>query len=359
VLAVVANAAEAANMGSPALSARDGVAAWQVGTASGKRYTLALLFLRAPIHAVWLAYGRSSAPRLLALLFLGGVISFFLARHITRPLRELREAAGRIAGGQFQARVSPGLGRRGDEIALLARDFDQMAQRIEGLITAQRNLLGDVSHELRSPLSRLIVALGILKRCPPEKAAEYHERIKLEADRLDRLIGQLLTLTRLESGADASPRETFNLANLVDEIVADGDFEGRVRGRRVQILASEACSIRGLVEPLRSAIENVIRNALRYAPEATSVEITLRTSSDVKEILLTVRDHGPGVPAGMLREIFLPFRRNIGDAESPSDGAGLGLAITDRVVRLHGGRVEACNAPDGGLVVEVALPLAH
>jgi signal transduction histidine kinase len=354
VLAVVANAPEAASMDAPALSARDGVAAWRVTASSGRRYTLALMFLRAPIHTAWLWFGRTPALRFFTLLLTGGILSFALARHITRPLLRLGEAAGRIADGHFETRVAPALGSRRDEIAWLARDFDQMAQRIQGLIAAQRRMLGDVSHELRSPLARLVVALSILRRCKPEETPEYHDRIKREADRLDRLIGQLLTLTRLETGADESLRETFDLRNLVDEIAADGDFEGRAKNRRVKILSADACSIRGLIEPLRSAIENVVRNAVRYTAASTTVEVTLQKTLGPRA-LLSVRDYGPGVPGEFLREIFQPFQRVANDPVSDREGAGLGLAITERVVQMHGGQVRAYNAPGGGLVVEIEL----
>jgi two-component system sensor histidine kinase CpxA len=353
VVAVVANAEEAAAMDAPALSARDGVAARRVTAGSGRHYTLALRFPRSPIHTAWLWFGRSPAWRLITLMLTGGVLSFALARHITRPLLRLREAAGRIADGRFETRVTPELGSRRDEIAWLARDFDQMAERLQGLVMAQRRLLGDVSHELRSPLARMVVALGILRQCPPEEAAAYCDRIKRETDRLDRLIGQLLMLTRLETGADGSLRESFDLRNLVEEIVADGDFEGRARDRRVECVSADACSIIGLMEPLRSAIENVVRNALRYAPASTAVEVTLECTD--QRAVLRVRDHGPGVPEELLLDIFRPFQRAAHDA-SDRDGAGLGLAITERVIQMHEGRVWAYNPPGGGLAVEIELP---
>ena len=173
------------------------------------------------------------------------------------------------------------------------------------------------------------------------------------------MIGQLLTLARIESGVDAGLRGTFDLTNLVHEVAADGDFEGRAQNRAVKILSADPCTMSGLMELLRSAIENVVRNAIRHTRPGTAVEITLQRQGGPKETKasLRVRDHGPGVPTEMLPEIFLPFRRASGSLDTELDGAGLGLAITERVVRMHEGTVRAANATDGGLVVEIELPL--
>jgi signal transduction histidine kinase len=276
-----------------------------------------------------------------------------LTLHITRPLGKLQQAASDIAEGRLKTRVKPAIGRRHDEIALLGEDFDRMAEQIERLVTAQRNLLGDVSHELRSPLARLIVALSLLKQAQGEEAGEYQNRISIEAERLDKLIGQLLTLTRIDSGVDANLRETFDLANLVQEVVADGDFEARAQDRSVRFSAAESCSMSGVAEMIRSAIENVVRNAVRHTPPGTQVEVTIERHQPFA--LIRVRDHGPGVPEAMLKDVLLPFRR-----EKPGgNGAGLGLAIADRVVRLHNGSIEAYNAREGGLVIDINLPLSH
>jgi two-component system sensor histidine kinase CpxA len=234
-----------------------------------------------------------------------------------------------------------------------------MAEQIEALVNAQRELLGDVSHELRSPLARLIVALGLLRQGPAQEAPEHLNRIGLEADRLDKLIGQLLTLTRIESGVESSQSETFDLTNLVQEVAADGDFEARAHGREVKVIHADACTMSGVPEMLRSAIENVVRNAIRYTPKGTSVDVTLeQTSTSGKgKALLRIRDYGPGVPEVMLSEIFVPFCRVQQQTESDTQGAGLGLAIAERVVRMHDGSIGARNALDGGLIVEVELPV--
>jgi signal transduction histidine kinase len=258
-----------------------------------------------------------------------------------------------MAQGNLDTRVGPSLGSRRDEIALLGRDFDHMAERIESLVDGHKRLLGDVSHELRSPLARLIVALGLAKQAPKEAAGEHLNRIAVEARRLDNLIGQLLTLSRIDSGSSTDAATTLDLVNLVHEVANDADFEARAQGRNVVVAAADPCNVTGSVELLRSAIENIVRNAVRFTRKATAVEITLRRTGS--KILLRVRDHGPGVPDAMLSEIFLPFRR-VTAPETPSDGAGLGLAIAQRAIGLHRGTVHATNAPDGGLIVEIELP---
>jgi two-component system sensor histidine kinase CpxA len=327
-----------------------GIAVRQVVGPSGRKYSLA--FQTSPSHLVPLSRKIGEHPylRLLAITLIAVGLCAALTLHITRPLGKLRQAAGNIADGRLKTRVKPAIGRRHDEIALLGDDFDRMAEQIERLVTAQRNLLGDVSHELRSPLARLIVALSLLKQAQSEEAAEYQARIGIEAERLDKLIGQLLTLTRIDSGVDSTLRETFDLASLVQEVTADGDFEARVQNRAVRFLASESCPMTGVAELIRSAVENVVRNAVRHTAEGTTVEVTMERQQ--ASGLLRVRDHGPGVPTEMLDKIFLPFHSN-----GNGGGAGLGLAITDRVIKLHNGTIQAYNAREGGLVIDIHLPL--
>src|SRR5678815_214687 len=337
--------------GLSAVSVRQGIAVRQVTAPSGRKYSLA--FQTSPSHLVPLSEAIGSHPYLrlgvITLIAIG--LCLGLTLHITRPLGKLRQAASDIADGRLKTRVKPAIGRRHDEIALLGNDFDRMAEQIERLVTAQRNLLGDVSHELRSPLARLIVALSLLKHGQGEEAVEYQSRIGIEAERLDKLIGQLLTLTRIDSGVDANLRETFDLANLVQEVVADGDFEARAQDRSVRFLANESCTITGVAELIRSAVENVIRNAVRHTAPGTTVEVTMERQS--RSILLRVRDHGPGVPDAMLTDIFLPFHR----VDVSANGSGLGLAIADRVVRMHNGTIQAYNAREGGLVIDIKLPV--
>lgn len=321
-------------------------------------FGVAVIFTAFIFHA---GFGYRSMVRLtfhdlLLFTLAGGIFCYLVIRYLTKPLNNLAQAAASIADGRLETRVDPSLKNRRDEIADLARNFDRMAERIEALVTGQRRLLGDVSHELRSPLSRLMVALSLVKQgveqgCATE-AAENLERIGLEARRLDGLIGQLLALTRIDSGVDRSTPARFDLTNLVHEVANDGDFEARAHNRSVVIEAADACSVSGFEELLRSAIENVARNAIRHTPEGTTVEISLRVNGS--RALLRVRDCGPGVPESMLSDIFLPFRRIV---SGDSEGAGLGLAIAERAVHVHRGTIRAMNAPAGGLIVEIDLPV--
>jgi len=281
----------------------------------------------------------------------GAVFCYYISRYLTRPLVKLGAAAEGIAEGRLETRVDESLTRRRDEVAELAQNFDRMAERIEALVAGQRRLLGDVSHELRSPLARLMVALSLVKRGPAEEAGEALERIGVEARRLDALIGELLTLTRIDSGVDRGARARFDLTNLVQEIASDGDFEARARNRKVTVEVADACVTEGFEELVRSAVENVVRNAIRYTAEGTAVGISVERVGLSARI--SVRDHGPGVPDHMLSEIFQPFRR----VEGSGEGAGLGLAIAERAVAVHRGSIRAVNAPGGGLIVEIELPV--
>jgi signal transduction histidine kinase len=260
-----------------------------------------------------------------------------------------------FAAGNLSARVSPELGNRQDELAELGREFDHMAERIQALINSQKRLLADISHELRSPLARLSVALELARKNSNEKAEPALDRIEKEGDRLNKLVGQLLALTRLESGAEKITPETVMLEDLVQQVIDDASYEAKPQHKEVIATQLDACRINGSPELLRSAIENVIRNAVRYTPSGGAVEVSLRWKLDTAE--LTVSDQGPGVPEAELKHIFEPFYRVSEARERASGGAGLGLSIADRTVKLHGGSIEASNSKTG-LCVTIQLPLA-
>jgi two-component system sensor histidine kinase CpxA len=302
------------------------------------------------------AGGFRLLPSLLPIMSIGiaGLICFLLTRHITLPLFELRRGAETIAAGNLTARVTNDLRNRRDEIGELGRDFDRMAERLEALVGGHKRLLGDVSHELRSPLSRLLVALGLARRAKAEEMPELLDRIALEARRLDSLIGQLLTLSRIESGSHATAASSIDLTALVHEVVADADFEARAQSRRVGVISFDECTVIGFEELLRSAVENVVRNGVRFTPEGTAVDVSIRRERD--RAVIRVRDHGRGVPESMLSEIFQPFRRVQTTNVSQNEGSGLGLAIAERAVAANRGKIGAINAADGGLIVEIGLP---
>lgn len=294
------------------------------------------------------------ASRLIVTFLVTGVICFFLARSLTAPLGRLRRATAAFADGDLATRVGPTIKGR-DEIALLAGDFDRMAGRIEALVAAQRTLLRDISHELRSPLTRLTIALALARQKSDRDLPAALERIEKEAQRLNELISQLTTLTLLECDSGQRQSPPLDLSALLAEVVSDADFEARSRERRCLLKAEEGIVIPAVGELLRQAIENVIRNAIRHTPAGSSVEVSLNCAAQRARIL--VRDHGPGVPPHLLEQIFLPFYRAESARDRQSGGSGIGLAITERAVRLHGGTVLARNCEDGGLLIEIVLPV--
>jgi signal transduction histidine kinase len=296
--------------------------------------------------------------RVLAVLTAAGALCWLLARYIVAPVVKLREVTRQVTEGDLSARVGPRLGGRRDELAAMGHDFDEMAARIETLVGAQTRLLRDISHELRSPLARLTVALDLARKRAGSAAAGDLDRIEREAMRLNEMIGQLLALSRWESDGNGLRGETFDLASLVREVAADADFEAQGRNCSVVVEECDPCATRGTPQLIRSAVENVVRNAVRYTPERTAVKISLRCRREGGgEAVIGVRDEGKGVPEESLKEIFRPFYRLDDSRTRETGGAGLGLAITERAVRLHGGTVKAENIPGGGFLVELRLPV--
>ena len=307
----------------------------------------------------WLDEPQEVLILVLAVVATSGVVCYGLARYLVAPVLKLRDATRSLSGGDLAVRVGPAVGKRRDELSDLANDFDFMAERVESLVTTQRQLLSDISHELRSPLARLNVALGLARQRAGDEANDALDRIEREAERLNELIGQLLVLAQLEEDAGAHESAPVNLKRLVDEIAADADFEARSGNRSVRVAASEPVTIAGNEGLLRSAIENVVRNAVRYTDAGTEVEVSLekRDTGEGQAIaVVRVRDHGPGVPPEALEDLFRPFYRVADARERKTGGTGLGLAISERAVRWHGGSLAAENAADGGFVVEICLP---
>lgn len=322
----------------------------------GQRYTYVSHIPRQPYQLSLQTQGL----RLLVVLLTGGIFCLWLARYLTKPLLNLRKTTNELAEGNLGARVATKLTKRRDEIGQLGRDFNGMAVRLEGMVKAQQRLLGDISHELRSPLARLGVALGLARQRSGPEAAGYLDRIERESDNLNEMISQLLTLTRLESGTDGRRRTTVDLEALVREVAEDADFEAHSLNRSVQIVSSDKCSINGIEELLRSAVENVVRNAVRFTAEGTAVQVALTKQNGGGDnfAVISVRDFGHGVPEETLDKIFRPFYRTEDARDRQSGGGtGLGLAITERAVRMHGGTVEAANAPGGGLSIKLKLLL--
>lgn len=278
-------------------------------------------------------------------------LSALLAWYLARPVKRLREAFAAMGAGRLDTRIGH-LRRRGDEFDDLGLEFDRMAGHLQNLILTQKRLLHDVSHELRSPLIRLQVALGIVRQ-DPGKLETSLVRMEHEVQRLDCLIDEILTLARLDSGVDRDGWELVDLGELAEEIVHDARFETGVQGSLVRLTERVPAVIQGNRRLLARALENVIRNGIRYSPADAmlDLEIDIRGES----ALIRVSDQGPGIPETELARIFEPFNR---DANASGHGGfGLGLAIARGAVRLHGGSVCARNLDPHGLCVEILLPL--
>jgi len=284
------------------------------------------------------------------LYVLGAVVllCYLLAWYLTSPLRSLKTALERFGQGDFSARTGS---TRRDELGQLARTFDKMAERIQNLVGAQRRLLLDISHELRSPLARLGVAIELARSGENRHAAL--DRIEKESDRLNVLVSELLQATRAEVDPQALRVQPVRLDELLATVVGDCSIEADARGCSLVLDAAGPLTVKGDPELLRRAVENVIRNALRYSPPQASVDVNLASNGAAARI--QVRDYGPGVPEESLSHIFEPFYRVEGDRNRDSGGVGLGLAIARRAVELHKGKLQARNMHPG-LLVEMEFP---
>jgi signal transduction histidine kinase len=321
------------------------------------RYTLVMGLPPGP--RVFFGPRGMPVPGLIIAVVSSGLVCYLLAWYMTKPVSRLRAATQQLAAGDLTARAGAPNIRRRDELAGLMRDFDAMAERIENLVKAQSRLLNDISHELRSPLARLNVALGLARQRSGPESASMLERIELEASRLNELIGRLLTLARLEDGEQRVPSTPVFLDEVVLNVAEDAEFEAQARHCHVHSeIPTGDWSVKGVPSLVHSAIENVVRNAIRYTREGSTVEIQLaRAGNTTGEAVVSVSDCGSGVPADALEKLFQPFYRLGDDRGRLTGGVGLGLAITERAVRFHGGRVSAFNRAEGGLRVEIRLPL--
>jgi len=323
-------------------------------TPDGHRYTLVI-----EVPSPQSMFGPYGLPVFIGILS-SGLVCYLLARYLTSPIARLRAATQKLAEGDLGARADVPQSRRHDEMAELMRDFNRMAERLEKLVNAQRRLLTDISHELRSPLARLNVALELARQRSGAEAGSALDRIDRETNRLNQLIQKLLTIARLDGGDEFIQKTPLHLEHLISEIAKDAAFEAQDRHCEVEVDVVDDCVVTGNARLLQSAIENVVRNAVRYTESGTSVQIRLEQGLGAKgpEAVVRVTDSGPGVPEEALDKLFRPFYR-IDDARGrQTGGVGLGLAITERAVALHGGTIRAVIRPQGGLMVEIRLPLA-
>lgn len=285
-----------------------------------------------------------------------GALAFsaLLAWYLSKPVRHLRRAFDEVAAGKLETRVEALMGGRRDEIADLGRGFDHMAAALQKLMGAQRRLLHDVSHELRSPLARLSAAIGLLRQDPGRMEATL-ARIEHESERLDQLVGELLSLSRLEAGAEMGARVRIELAEFLVDIADDARFEGQVRGCDVVLQGSGPLPVDAHAELLYRAFDNVLRNAVKHSPDGGVITVTMAQDAEGRSAVVSVCDQGSGVAAGEIDHIFTPFYRG---ERSNGQGFGLGLAIARRSIEAHGGSIRAFNHAPGGLCVEITLPLA-
>jgi len=334
------------------------IAAYKFVSSSGRPYIL-VLYLKSGFRAIADTLLGEGLPYTISLILLVTLLCFALAYHIASPIHSIQSTARRVAQGDLKARVPASVSRRFDELAALAKDFDSMVGRLDALIQTQKNLLNSVSHELRSPLARINLSLAILKKCSLPESDDMFQRLERDVARIDLLIGQLLMLSRLEAGLLSAAREDIDFTQLVQETAADSNFEAQARGKSVSLRTKGSVILRD-ADPhaLRSACENVIRNAVRFTQPGTDVEVVLEIDKSVPEplALLSVRDHGPGVPEDSLQAIFQPFFRINAEA---TGGNGLGLAIAFEAIRLHRGRISATNLLPTGLEINIRLPMAY
>lgn len=336
-----------------------------VTAANGKEFLYRVMVVQRQHHHTW--YGdllHFAFPQLPVAIAVGGLTTFVLVLIFTRPVVRLRKAARELATGKLSTRVEAESSARGavggDEFHGLMHDFNHMAERLESLVSAQRLLLRDVSHELRSPLARLSVALELSRADADQRMTTHLDRIERETVRLNQLIGQLLTLSSMEALEGQDNFARFSLKTLLEEMIPDATYEAQQRQCLVTLQAACECEVLGKRELLYRAIENVVRNAIRYTGEGTEVNIRLYPEQDGRQrvAIVEVSDFGPGIPEAEMQAIFRPFYRVDPARSVETGGFGVGLAIADRVVRLHRGQLRAWNRNGGGATLQIRLPLA-
>jgi two-component system sensor histidine kinase CpxA len=292
-------------------------------------------------------------------MVVSAIVGLLLAWYVAAPLQRIRASARDFAEGDLSARVGRLRFGRSAEIVALASEFDHMAERISNLVVSNRRLVRDVSHELRSPLARMRVALELARDTDPARRDPALDRIEREADRLAAMLAQSLELSRLETD-QTPPHDRVALDRLLDDVIANAEFEGAPRGRKVVLAECERIEIDGWYDALHSALENVVRNALAYTADGTTVGVRLgHAADDPNHARIVVRDHGPGVGESDLARIFEPFYRTDAARTRSSGGTGLGLAIAQRAIVRHGGTIAARNAAGGGLEITIRLPVTR
>jgi signal transduction histidine kinase len=318
---------------------------------TGKQGAIYLFVYRIP-HSELGAWQRSDGLRPISALVIAlsvlTLMSLLLTISITRPLNRLRDAVHDLGRTSYQDHQLAKLATRRDELGTLALDFNQMGQRLQGLISSQRQLLRDVSHELRSPLARLQIALALAERAEPEEQKALWPRLQLECQRLDGLINEILALARFDQQQTA--KQPIDIAQLLNKLREDALLLQPEQA--ITINGAQHCRYNGWPDSLQRALDNLLRNALRFNPIDQPIEIEVQEQSDV--LIISIRDHGPGVSEQWLDKLGETFFRVPGQAQP---GYGLGLAIAKRAVQQHGGQLHLSNHPQGGFIATVQLPI--
>lgn len=328
----------------------------EILSTSGKFYRLAAVSEKPISYFVQIPWA-GLAVRLTLAIFISGLICYLLSMYLTQPLRTLGMAAKSIANGKLYTRVGHFRGHKKDEIAELSKDFDRMAEQLETLISSKERLLQDISHELRSPLARLNIAIELGKNKTKNLADNEFNRMELESSRLNALISEILDFARLDKSTTDLELTNVNLPELIADIIRDANYESGDKVNRITITRIEPCQLTVDKRLIHRAIENIVRNALHYTPESEQIQISLYHNDSKDRIHLDIKDNGPGVPEDQLEKIFNPFYRVDTSRTKKTGGYGLGLAIASRAITLHCGEIIAKNAEDGGLLVRIILPL--
>jgi len=349
---------EAKTSGKEVINRRDLVAVFKrIRAEDGKGYILIGVLPKRPLFP-----GFIRNPQVLLILVIGFLssvmlLAYVLTKHITNPVLQLSKVAKAVTEGNFSVQVGEEVKRRNDEIGQLGLAFEEMTSYVNELLEAQNRLLRDVSHELRSPLARLMVALELARKDLPESNQRFLDRAEREASTLGEMIGHILSISRLEQEMGKKVFSEDDLIKLIKSVVEESRIEAEKDGKEILFRSQfERLIIPMRVEMLRSAIENVLRNAIRYTPRGGKVQIEAEVGDD-QMVRISIKDQGEGVPKDQIDKLFKPFYRVETSRNREKGGVGLGLAIAKRALEYHGGKIEAANAPDGGLIVTMWLPL--
>ncbi len=327
----------------------------EILSTTGMFYRLAAVTEKPLSHSLQIQWAGLTA-RLLIAIFISGLICYLLSIYLTQPLRSLRVAAKLLATGKLNTRVGSFAGHHKDEIAELSCEFDSMAEQLEALINSKQRLLQDISHELRSPLARLHIAIELGRKKSNHLADSEFNRMEMECLRLNALIGEALEFARLDKSTNSLSKVMVNMPTLLESVINDANYEFSKSTPRAIVGKMEPCQLVLDERLIHRAIENILRNALRYSPSDKIVLISLYKVLPKHSIYIDIEDNGPGVPDGQLTKIFNPFYRVDTAREKKTGGYGLGLAIAKQAIKLHDGDIQAMNRNNGGLLVRIVLP---